>query len=97
MGLSVKPTVEINRIIQATYGSVTVDRQYPFEDHRGCILQVLRNQGMDPFDLWVYYYSVGGSLDDFDIEAYLFGLMPLPELEHLLLIEATREILSDNL
>lgn len=92
-----KPTVEKQDHLGVVRESVAVDRQYPFEDPRGCILQALRDQGMDPFDLWVYYYSVGGSLDEFDIEAYLFGLMPLPELEHLLLIEATREILSDNL
>ncbi|WDF33208.1 hypothetical protein PTW37_15375 [Arthrobacter agilis] len=96
MGFSVTSTVEKQDHSGVVRESVTVDRQYPFENHRECILRVLRDQGMEPFDLWVYYYGVGGSLGDFDIEAYLFGLMPLPELEHLLLIEATGEILSDN-
>lgn len=71
-----------------------MDRELHFEDHGECTLRVLRDHGMEASDLWVSYYGVGGQLDRLDIEAYLYGLMALPELEYLLLTEAVHELLA---
>jgi hypothetical protein len=62
------------------------------EHHRQCALRALCNYELTVFDLWVAYYGLGGQLNELDIEAFLYGLLALPELEHLLLAEAVREL-----
>ncbi|MEG9250168.1 hypothetical protein V6S67_18915 [Arthrobacter sp. Soc17.1.1.1] len=41
------------------------------------------------------YIAFTGRLDEIDVEAFLYGLMPLPDLEHMLLMEGVCELLVD--
>ncbi|MGV0111789.1 hypothetical protein [Arthrobacter sp. CP30] len=72
-----------------------VEGEPRFEGHSKSILQTLQNQGIDPWDVWVRYIGLTGRLDEIDVEAFLYGLMPLPNLERMLLMEGVCELLAD--
>jgi hypothetical protein len=44
-------------------------------------------------DLWLYYFGIGGSVGEYEVEAYLQGLLSLPELQRNLLAMAANELL----
>lgn len=46
-------------------------------------------------DLWVHYYSVGGNLGAFELEAYLHGMYPLPLRERNTIALALNELIDD--
>ncbi|MET4591323.1 hypothetical protein [Arthrobacter sp. 754] len=45
-------------------------------------------------DLWLYYFGIGGSVGEYEVEAYLQGLLSLPELQRDLLAMAANELFS---
>lgn len=45
--------------------------------------------------LWLHYFSIGGSVGEYEVEAYLQGMLSIPELERDLLAMAANE-LSDS-
>lgn len=45
-------------------------------------------------DLWLYYYSVGGTLKAFEFGAYLHGVYPLPVRERNTIAFALNELSS---
>ncbi|MHA7261594.1 GAF domain-containing protein [Arthrobacter sp. TMN-37] len=51
--------------------------------------------GLNPYDLWLSYAGMGGSLDPLDVEAYLYGLQVLPALERDLVAHAINEMIED--
>lgn len=65
-----------------------------FEGHSRSILQTLQDQGIDPWDVWVQYIGLTGRLDEIDVEGFLYGLMPLPDLERMKLMESVHELLT---
>ncbi|MBG6216015.1 GAF domain-containing protein [Arthrobacter sp. CAN_A6] len=47
-------------------------------------------------ELWVSYFGLGGSLSEFEIDAYLNAMLALPALERDLLAAAANELLEDT-
>lgn len=47
-------------------------------------------------ELWLYYFSIGGSADEYEVEEHLHGLTSLPKLERELLEYAAHEINTDQ-
>ncbi|MCO4255080.1 hypothetical protein [Pseudarthrobacter cellobiosi] len=47
-------------------------------------------------DLWLYYFGIGGSVGEYEVEAYMQGLLSLPELQRDLLAMAANELSSDQ-
>lgn len=47
-------------------------------------------------DLWLYYFGIGGSVGEYEVEAYLQGLLSLPELQRDLLAMAANELFNDH-
>lgn len=45
-------------------------------------------------DVWLYYFSIGGSVGELEMEAYLHHAMPLPPLERDLLAHAVNEMID---
>ncbi|GAA3271723.1 hypothetical protein [Paenarthrobacter aurescens] len=43
--------------------------------------------------LWLQYFSIGGSVGEYEVEAYLQGMLSLPELERDLLAMAANELM----
>jgi hypothetical protein len=46
-------------------------------------------------DLWLRYLALGGTCDAFDLEGYLFGLVPLETFQEDVLAQAVNEGLGD--
>ncbi|PTT58926.1 hypothetical protein [Arthrobacter sp. HMWF013] len=47
-------------------------------------------------DLWLYYFGIGGSVGEYEVEAYLQGLLSLPELQRDLLAMAANELFASQ-
>lgn len=45
--------------------------------------------------LWLYYFSIGGDVSEFELDAYLHHSMLLPRLQRDLLAQAANEILAE--
>jgi hypothetical protein len=45
--------------------------------------------------LWLYYFSIGGQVSEFELDAYLHHSLLLPSLQRDLLAQAANEILAD--
>ncbi|BCW42989.1 hypothetical protein [Arthrobacter sp. StoSoilB5] len=46
--------------------------------------------------LWLHYFSIGGSVGEYEVEAYLQGMLSIPELERDLLAMAANELLNSQ-
>lgn len=51
--------------------------------------------GIDGGRLWLYYFSIGGEVSEFEVDAYLHHSLLLPRLQRDLLAQAANEILTD--
>jgi hypothetical protein len=69
--------------------AVNLDRQ------RQLICVAIRTADLDPQDIWVRYFGLAGSADEFEMDAYLNGLIVLPPLECDLIAEAVNELIDE--
>lgn len=69
---------------------------YPHaEEQRALTSAAIAEAGFSAGEVWLHYFSLGGEVDEYEIEAYLTGLMPLPALECDLLALAVNELIDD--
>lgn len=47
-------------------------------------------------DLWLYYFGIGGAVGEYEVEAYIQGLLSLPQLQRDLLALAANELFADH-
>lgn len=50
---------------------------------------------LSAYDIWFHYYSIGGNLDVFEVDAYLHGVCPLPIEERNTIALALNELIDD--
>lgn len=55
----------------------------------------LDESGIDRGRLWLYYFSLGGNISDFEVDAYLHHSLSLPRIERDLLALAANELLAE--
>lgn len=48
-------------------------------------------------ELWLKYFALGGSADQLELEAYLYGVHAFPALERGLVVQAVNERLAEML
>jgi hypothetical protein len=53
--------------------------------------------GIDRQKLWLHYFSIGGDLSEFEVDAYLHHSLVLPSLQRDLLAHAANELLAERL
>lgn len=46
-------------------------------------------------DLWLKYFSLGGTVGEYEVDAYLQGMLSLPPLQRDLLAHAVNEMIDD--
>jgi hypothetical protein len=51
--------------------------------------------GITSGELWLRYFSIGGSAGEYEVEAYLHGLHSLPVLQRDLLAHAANELIDE--
>jgi hypothetical protein len=69
--------------------ATTLDRQ------RQLIRVAIRAADLDLQDVWVRYFGLAGSADEYEMDAYLHGLIFLPLLECDLIAEAVNELIDE--
>ncbi|WP_181035143.1 BLUF domain-containing protein [Arthrobacter sp. B0490] len=58
-------------------------------------LNVMRRISVSVEELWVHYLSMGGDVDEYEVDAYLHGLMRLPAADRDMLSQSVNEMLDD--
>ena len=51
---------------------------------------------IDRGHLWLHYFSIGGEVSEFEVDAYLHHSLHLPRLQRDLLAQAANEILAET-
>jgi hypothetical protein len=62
------------------------------EARRACIVDAMEQAHTTTHELWSYYFSIGGDVDELEVDAYLHGFMPLPVMDRELLAFAMAEM-----
>jgi len=57
--------------------------------------KALANAGIPDEDLWLRYFSIGGMVGEYEVDAYLESLHSLPALERDLLAHAANELIDE--
>lgn len=56
--------------------------------------KALKYAAITPADLWLTYFSIGGAVGEYEVQAYLQGLLSLPVLQRDLLACAANELIE---
>ncbi|WP_216698737.1 hypothetical protein [Arthrobacter sp. H41] len=65
------------------------------EDQRLLLAAALKQAGYTVGDLWLRFFAIGGSIGEYEVEAYLSGLILLPALQRDLLAHAANELIGE--
>ncbi|MGN7251486.1 MULTISPECIES: hypothetical protein [unclassified Arthrobacter] len=65
------------------------------EEQRRCLREALQHARIDTADLWLHYFSIGGNVGEYEVDAHLQGAFPLPELQRDLLAHAANELIDE--
>jgi hypothetical protein len=68
------------------------DRNEP--EQRRKLRAALKAAEITPGELWLNYFSLGGSVGEYEVEAYLQGLLSLPPIQRDLLAMAANELIE---
>ncbi|GAA2173037.1 hypothetical protein GCM10009784_05830 [Arthrobacter parietis] len=68
---------------------------YEPEQRQG-LSEVLARADITTGELWLRYFSIGGSAGEYEVDAYLQSLISLPKLERDLLAMAANELCADG-
>ena len=67
----------------------------PYEPvQRRQLRAALKASDITPGELWLNYFSIGGSVGEYEVEAYLQGLLSLPQAQRDLLAMAANELID---
>lgn len=58
-------------------------------------LDAMHRAGFTTGEVWVYYVSLGGSMSEFEVNAYLHGLVQLPAIDRDMLAQSVNEMYDD--
>ncbi|WP_459344359.1 hypothetical protein [Arthrobacter sp. MDT3-44] len=65
------------------------------KDQYAATLDSMQRANITAGELWLYYISMGGSTDEFEINAYLHGMMRLPAIDRDMLSQSVNELYDD--
>lgn len=71
------------------------DGGLPPENQHAFTFHAMDRVGISVGELWLHYLSTGGDIDEYEVDAYLHGLMPLPALERDMISQAVNEMIDD--
>lgn len=64
-------------------------------EQRRQLAQVMKIANLSVSQLWLRYFGSGGSVGEYEVDAYVQGLISLPELQRDLLALATNELVDE--
>lgn len=56
----------------------------------------MRNAGLQLYEVWMYYFSIGGEVGEMEVEAYLHHALALPTLQRDMLAHAVNELIDSK-
>lgn len=69
---------------------------FPYADEqRALINAAIVEAGFSIGEVWLHYFSLSGDVDEYEVEAYLTGIMQLPQSECNLLALAVNELIDE--
>lgn len=71
------------------------DGGLPPENQHAFTLHAMDRVGISVGELWLHYLSTGGNIDEYEVDAYLHGLMPLPAFERDMISQSVNEMIDD--
>lgn len=71
------------------------DGGIPPESQHAFTFDAMGRVGISVGELWLHYLSSGGDIDEYEVDAYLHGLMPLPALERDMISQSVNEMIDD--
>jgi len=63
-------------------------------EQRRKLRAALKASDLTPGELWLNYFSIGGGVGEYEVEAYLQGLLSLPPIQRDLLAMAANELIE---
>ncbi|MHA7145381.1 hypothetical protein ACX80U_11755 [Arthrobacter sp. TmT3-37] len=70
--------------------------RYSPEEQRQRTLHAIHASGLDVQSVWVRYFSLTGNVDEFEVDAYLNGLIILTPADRDLVSHAVNELISET-
>lgn len=67
----------------------------PPEEQRLRTLEAIHQGGLHMEDVWIHYFSIGGDVDEFQLDGYLHGVISLRTSDRNLISHAVNELISD--
>lgn len=64
------------------------------EEQCRLLRKAVKQAGITSAELWLTYFSMGGAVGEYEVDAYLQGLYPLPPLQRDLLASAANELID---
>lgn len=64
-------------------------------EQAGRLKAILDTAGIDRQQFWLRYFSIGGGVSPFEVDAYLHHSLLLPRLQRDLLAQAANELLAE--
>ncbi|MUK03205.1 hypothetical protein GM708_15600 [Vibrio cholerae] len=58
-------------------------------------LEAMQRIGVNAAELWLYYLSMGGGVDEYEVDAYLHGLIRLPAVDRDMISQSVNEMIDD--
>jgi hypothetical protein len=65
------------------------------EEQYARTFDVMGRVGLSVGEVWLHYLGMGGDVDEYEVDAYLHGLIQLPELDRNLIALAVNELYDD--
>lgn len=72
-----------------------VDKTNPGQEQFALTFDAMRRANISTGELWLHYFSMGGGVDEYEVNAYLHGLIDLPEHERDCISQAVNELFDD--
>ena len=67
----------------------------PGETQPSLTFEVMQRLSISPSEVWLYYLGMGGGLDEWEVTAYLHGVLDLETLDRDLISQAVNELYDD--
>jgi hypothetical protein len=58
-------------------------------------LKAMHRAGLSTGEVWTHYMSMGGFIEEYEVNAYLNGLLPLVDLDRDMISQAVNELYDD--
>ena len=76
-------------------GMDDVGHTNPDEEQYALTYEAMKRANISTGELWLHYFSMGGGVDEYEVNAYLHGLIDLPDHERDCIAQAVNELFDD--